>query len=84
MCRVRLRGNVTLELFPSLDCDDMRDIELMDVQEHAELEIQVVQVNHGISFTLADGRSSSLPPEALQLVTPCYCCEDDWHLVLGS
>lgn len=78
MCRVRLRGSATMDVFPSLDCDDVRQIEFVDVEKDAELEIEVVEVNHGILFTFADGRSSSLPAAAIELVAPCDYCNEDW------
>lgn len=84
MCRVRMRGSVRIEVYPSLDCDDVRQIEVMDLEEDDELEIDVVEVNHGVLFTFADGRTSSLPVEAFELLQPCYCCEEDWHLATAE
>lgn len=80
MCWIRLLGPVTLEVFPSLDCDDVTRIQLLDLEMHAELEVEVVEVNHGVLFTFADGRSSSLPPEALEVVKSCNLCDTDWHI----
>lgn len=80
MCRIRLLGKVTLEVFPSTDCDDLSQIELVDLDEYTELEVEIIDVNHGVLFAFPDGRSSSLPVDALALVESCDCCDEDWHL----
>ena len=76
MCRVQLRENVTLEVFPSIACDDVSQVVVEDFSAGQEIEIQAVQADdYCTTFVLPDHRSSTIPLQFLTVLRPCGCCE---------
>lgn len=76
MCDVRLRGSVDLEVFPSIDCDELSQMEIHGVEEGQILAIEGIWVAYGgVTFVFLDGRSSSLPLRAIEVVRDCGWCD---------
>ena len=76
MCDVLLTGSGQLEIFPSIDCDDLSQVESRGVEEGQIMELEGTWVSgNSVDFVLPDGRSSSLPLRAITIVRDCGWCE---------
>ena len=70
------RGSGVMEIFPSLACDDVRQIRLQVFDEADRLEIQGAYVDDfSVTFVLPSGESSSLPLQAIEVSERCGWCE---------
>ncbi len=78
MCRIRLTGDVTLEVFPNIESDDLTKMVVWDRQGGDELDIVATDVSEdAVVFCLVNGRSSSLPLAAVEVIRRCadVACE---------
>ena len=76
MCLVVMRMSGTLEIFPDITCDDLREMRRLDVDVGDVISIEAVFVgDDGMTFILPTGESSTAPLHAVDVVQRCGMCE---------
>lgn len=72
MCRIRLTGRLALEVFPNIESDDLSELVVTDQEVGDELDIVALDVREdAVAFCFVDGRSSSLPLAAIEILRRC-------------